>query len=525
MKLVCEPEFNDCTAGEMPALVRWYEKVILAAIIFIFLADQIRTAALRPFWFDELCSLVFSSLPTVKEMLRALPADGNPPLFFLLGRLCLHLPVHAEIALRLPSMIAIDITALMIYIIVRRNTGCIFSFFAMSIFLGCPFTHYAALDARPYALLLCFTGGAICFWQSAARGMHRRWALAGIAVCTAGAIFTHHYGVIYVTLPLAAGECVRAWHRRRLDYPVFAAILAGALSLFLTFPPMFHGQAGLLQAVKNCPVFWARPVLKSWWAYYSHATPSLISIYVFLALIFGAFLKRAAYNANRVSKEHIYLANRVCIEDLAAGSALIMVLPVMLLVTKLSTGYFTARYVMGSSLGVAIVFGMLLSLWNERWPEIKAFIVVGVVYCLLTALPVFWPVGPESEAARVQADPIYLSTPAQEPIVIADAIVFWPTWWYSDSSTRARLHYLSDLRYAVNQPDFLPEYALTLEQPYGVPKLDNYRDFLNSHGRFLLFSHRMPRLEWTINRLCAEGWRLTPIATSSRNILYQVDRP
>jgi uncharacterized membrane protein len=524
MRFKSKTEINDCSVRKIPTLIRWHEKIILAAIVSVFLAGQIRIAALRPFWFDELCSLVISSVPTVREMFNAISADGNPPLFFLLARLCLHLPLRAEIALRLPSMVAIDISALMIYLFVRRNTGSIFSFLAMSIFLGSSFGHFASLEARPYALLLCFTSSGICCWQSAARGIHRRWALVGVAVCMAGAIFTHHYGVIYVTLPLAAGECVRAWHRRKIDYPVIAAMLSGALSLFLTFPPMFRGQAELLKAVKNCPVYWARPALNSFWTYFL-AAPNLITILVFSALIFGAFLSYAAFGAKRASKEQVDSATQVRMEDLAAGSALAMILPVMLLVTNFGTGYFIAKYAIGSSLGVAIVSGLLLSLWNERWPEIKSFIAVGVIYCFITTLPVFWPVGPDSDLDRVQTDPIYLSTPAQEPIVIADAVVFWPTWWYSDSSTRARLHYLSDLSYAVNQPDFLPEYSLTLEQPYGVPKLDNYREFLNSHGRFLLFCHRMPRLEWTIDRLRSEGWRMTPIATSSRNILYQVDRP
>lgn len=517
-------EINDCPAGKIPVYVQWWEKVILAAIISISLADQIWTSSHRLFWFDELCSMVFSSIPTVKGMIRALPADGNPPLFFLLAHFCLHLPLRAEIAMRLPSMAAIDISGLMIYFFVRRNTGSIFAFWSMSLFLSGISAHNAAVDARPYALLLCFTSGAVCCWQSAARGNRRRWALAGVAVCMAGAIFTHHYGVIYVTLSLATGECVRVWQRHKIDYPILAAMLFGTLSLFLTFPPMLHAQADLLKAIKNCPVYWAHPQLKFLMAFFL-AVPGGLSILVFFVLFFCAFLYHEGFGAKRVSYEQIDRTSRLHVEDLAVGLALAMILPVMLLITKLGTGYFTPRYAIGSSLGIAIVSGLLLSLWNEQWPEIKAFTSIGVIYCLLVALPVFWPVGPYAEAAGIQADPIYLSTPAQEPIVIADALVFWPTWWYSDSSTRARLHYLSDLSYAVNQPDFLPEYSLTLEQPYGVPPLDNYREFLNSHERFLLFSHRMPRLEWTINRLRGEGWRLTPIADSNRNILYQVDRP
>jgi hypothetical protein len=125
----------------------------------------------------------------------------------------------------------------------------------------------------------------------------------------------------------------------------------------------------------------------------------------------------------------------------------------------------------------------------------------------------------------VQSNLLLRSAPNRDPIVIADAVVFWPTWWYSDAGARARLHYLADLSYAVKQPDFIPEYALSLEQPYGAPKLDNYRDFLAANREFLLFCVGMPRLEWVKERLQSEGWRLTPIASSDQNLLYRVERP
>jgi vacuolar-type H+-ATPase subunit I/STV1 len=48
---------------------------------------------------------------------------------------------------------------------------------------------FASLEARPYALLLCFTSVAICCWQAAMRGRHKRLATAGIAVAMSAAIF------------------------------------------------------------------------------------------------------------------------------------------------------------------------------------------------------------------------------------------------------------------------------------------------------------------------------------------------
>ena len=70
--------------------VRRYELVILLLVMMPVLCLQLRTAFLRPFWFDELFTFLVSSRSSLNEMFRAIPLDGNPPLYFILARLCLH---------------------------------------------------------------------------------------------------------------------------------------------------------------------------------------------------------------------------------------------------------------------------------------------------------------------------------------------------------------------------------------------------------------------------------------------------
>jgi len=523
MKLWRQRGPEDTTATNMPVLVNWQENIFLAAIISLSLFLEVRAASLRFLWFDEFSTWTVAAAPTIRGFFRALSADGNPPLYYLLAWVCLHLRLPVEIALRLPSIVAINIAALLVYLFVRRNTGSIYAILAMSIFLGSSFAHNYTLEARSYALLLCFTSAAICCWQSAAHGMNRRLALAGITASMAGAIFTHHYGVIYVTLPLLAGESVLTWERRRIDFPVFAAMLAGAVSLIITIPPMLHGQAALLKAIKLSPVFWARPSLWSLLMYH-HTLPQPMPILILAAGTLGAFLRFVVFTKNIRSGKKTEPTSRVRIEDIAAGLALVLVLPIILLVTKFGTGYFMARYAIGSTLGVALVSGLLLSRWSERLPRIEDFVPAIIIYCFSISLLGFWQGGQYQHITGVQSDPVFLSAPVQVPIVIADAVIFWPTWWYSDPGVRSRLHYLSDLSYALQQPDFIPEYTLILEQPYGAPKLDNYGDFVASHREFLLYCSGMPRIEWVKTRLSNEGWQLTPIAGSGSNVLYRVDR-
>jgi hypothetical protein len=50
------------------------------AILFAFFVTGVYAARLRPFWFDELSTLFMVDTPTIREMFRAIPTDGNPPL-------------------------------------------------------------------------------------------------------------------------------------------------------------------------------------------------------------------------------------------------------------------------------------------------------------------------------------------------------------------------------------------------------------------------------------------------------------
>lgn len=500
------------------------EKVCLASLLVLFVAFEIRAATLRPLWFDELSTLIVSTVPSIGEMLRAIPADGNPPLYFLLARISIHLPVSTELALRLPSIAAINIAAMMIYLFVRRNTSALFAFLAMGIFIAGPFGRFAALEARPYALLLCFTGIAICCWQSATRGQHRRLALAGIMTAMAGAIFSQPFGLIYVALPLLAGEGVRFWRKREIDFGMLASMSIGATALLITFPPMLHGLAGLLQAVKNSRNFWARPHLNELF-FYLKMFPSLNPPLIVGAGAVGALLRYGIFPKNRAGGENARPLPQVRAEDLAIGLMLALILPVMLLVSQFEAGYFMPRYAIGSDIGIAILLGLLPSPLSRRLPGVSAFAPAAVLYCSILALLTLWVEGPVPESPGLQSTPLFHSAPEGEPIVIAGAVPFLPTWYYSDPRTRARLHYLSDLSYAVKQPDFIPEYTLTLEQPYGAPKIDPYKIFLASHREFLLYCVGFPRFEWVKDRLIHEGWTLNSIASEGTETLYRVVAP
>ena len=496
------------------------EILLLILNILAFISIEIRADVLRPFWFDELSTMLVASRSSLQEMLRAVPADGNPPLYFLLARPFLSLPISTELALRIPSLVAINISAVATYLLLRRQTDSTCAFVGTSVFLATPMTRFAALEARPYSLLLCFTSLALLCWQSAIDGTHRRLALIGISSGMAGAILSHHYGVLYVSFPILAGELVRIWQSRKVDVPVLLALLLGAATLLITFPPMLRGQAGLLHAVKASSDFWARP---SWHdlQFYRMVFPPFILPFLLitgvLGAVLGVFIYRRPCKFHRNSEQ----SGR---DVWAAALVLLLMLPIMLLVSEAGTRYFVPRYAVGSALGVGIVSGLLCSRLRDRFSYLAPYFAAAVVYCFTLAALGLWIDGPRQPIAGLQSDQLLLSAPEGQPIVMADALRFLPTWWYSNSQVRSRLHYVGDLNYAIRQPDFLPEYSLALEQPYGAPRIDDYKSFGDSHGQFLLYCSGSSDLEWIKGRLQRDGWHLVPIGSEGSHRLYQVTR-
>jgi hypothetical protein len=465
----------------------------LGAMLAVLLAIYLHTIYTRQFWFDELSTLFITCTPTLREMFRAIPTDGNPPLYFLLARACLHLPIKVELALRLPALCAFLGAALCVYRFVRRHADIRYSFLAMSLFTAAGESSRHAYDARAYTLMLFFTGSALCCWRRACQS-NRCIALTGLAGSVAGAILTHQYGIIYVLTPVMAGEAVRIWHRRRIDLPMLGAAFVSVPLLLLTYPPTLRAQKLLLDAIRRWPVFWAHPRLSDL-THYADMFPLLIpSLVLFVAppvlLFYAATRRKDTLRASQI---------QMPIEDIAAATAAALLLPLMLLVTHLGTNYFRPRYGVGSTIGLAILTAMLLA----RFQATRLTAVLTVYACIISIVS-----ARGVHIVHLQPDALLVSDSSSEPIVVASALEFSPAWWYANPQLRDRLHYLVDLSYPRQHSDILPEYSLALESAYTPMQMEDYHRFTSTHTHFLLYCYGEQRLEWILQRLAAEGWHL-----------------
>jgi len=141
---------------------------------------------------------------------------------------------------------------------------------------------------------------------------------------------------------------------------------------------MLAAQAGLLKAVKQSAVFGARPRLASL-SLYRNMLPEFVPVAALAAAIPGLLAYCLTIGKGR-SGSHRLRVPPVPLEDYFAALALALILPVMPLVTRAGTGYFWARYAVGSVLGVAILTGLSISRLSQRLAAVDFLAIAGVFY-------------------------------------------------------------------------------------------------------------------------------------------------
>lgn len=492
------------------------EWALITAILACFSVLAIRAAAHRSLWFDEISTFTISSQPNLHSMFKAIPFDGNPPLYFLIERLFLALPVSTEVALRLPSVISWILGALLVYLFARRNCRNFDAIAAVCLYLAGIMEGATAVDARPYSLLLFFTLLAICAWQSAAFGNHKKVAQVVLTLSTAGAILTHQYGVIYVAVPIVAGELARSWRDRTLHLSLIGSMFIAWPLLLLTVPVTLSTQAPLLRSIKLTHDFIDRPRIGHL-GLYENTLPPFVPGFLLFTLIVVALWHVVRRDPLPV------LAREPRAEELCVAASLALLLPIMLLVAGAGTGYFVGRYAVGASIGTSLLVGLSLS-HMSRHPRLAMYLAdVTVVYSLIVGVLSFIVVRPSQQYAGAQKNALFLSASNSSQIVIADSITFSPTWWYSVPNDRKRVHYLYDLDSALTLNNPTGEFSLWLEQPYGAPHIEEYGGFLASHREFLLYCDaKYANLDWVKPRLLKEGWQLTLLGSEAGNALYRV---
>jgi len=171
---------------------------------------RLRFAATEPLWFDEAFTLAITSQPDWSGFWREVYLDSNGPAFYLLLRLWTDLFGASDLALRIPSLLAVAAAgAIPLVTPLRGLSRSARTTWAVLIFAWWGVGYF--LDARCYGVLLAVsTGQCLAFARLLDRPDRKRalvWAATG-----AVAILFHYYAVF---LGLAQGLIYLGWCRQR----------------------------------------------------------------------------------------------------------------------------------------------------------------------------------------------------------------------------------------------------------------------------------------------------------------------
>ncbi len=488
--------------------------LLLGAVSFVYFAATSVLASRKPMWNDELFTYFIAQAPTLSGIWSALltGADQTPFPFYVLTRWSLALFGVNEWALRLPEMIGVWVAGLCLFHIVARQTEGLYGFVAM-VFLFVTGANFYSYEARPYALVLAFSSLAWLFWQRATYGRSRKLSVLGFAASLAAAVCSHYYAV-FVFVPLGVGEFVRSIGRRRIDWPIWFAMM-GALSPLLFLAPLIQ------QARTYSQGFWARPSLYSIPDAYSvllMPTPLL----ALAALILGgtySLIRSVESRPQATSRYSLVLLHEVAV---AVGFVALPIIAV--LATMLTTGAFTFRYALPAVLGVSA----LVAVSAARLFQGHAVLGIAILFLSCAGFGMMSARNlqgtPEASLGKVYEligrEPI-----TSLPVVVSDAHSFMMLSHYAPRELSSRLVYLADPKTSLRHLGFdtIDRGILDLRPWFGF-HIEEYGRYLEAQPRFFVYvsGGRLGGLNWLLSELASAPYHIELRARIDDHLLLLV---
>jgi len=191
---------------------RWSAWLTVASLSVAYLAMTSTLISCRALWNDELFTYYIAVRPTFRDVWHTLltGAEQLPPFFYAVMRSGIAIFGLSEVSLRISEMFGVGVAALSVYWFSARRTSTVCAM-AGAIFLLCTAAYEYVYEARPYGLVLGFSGLALVAWQRATENSERRGiALGGLALMLTAAVHTHYYAPL-VLGPLRASEFTLDW--------------------------------------------------------------------------------------------------------------------------------------------------------------------------------------------------------------------------------------------------------------------------------------------------------------------------
>jgi hypothetical protein len=437
----------------------------------------------KPFWYDEIITLIAAKAPDASTAWKAaMETDANPPLPHMMVHFAIRWFGLNEVTARLPSIVGFWVFSLCLYLFVARRKGAVYGLCAL-LMPALTRAYYYSAEARGYGPELGFCGLALIAWQSAAERRHRAAALCGLALSLAGMMLCHYYAVL-VYLPLAGAEAIRARRMKRLDWAVWLAMAAGGV-------PLVWRAATILGVVKVASHTWADAYLRQGLEFWETGLAPGAAFAVMLAMALALTTRRAAEDRD---------ADPIPEHEWAAVVLLAAIPLVGVVGALLVTHMFNERYVLIGLAGFCLLAPMLAAQYLGRRSAAGAAM-LGVLAWGMVVRSLDHP----DAGNPFDGEPVLREALERGPVVIPDGQLYLQMWHYAPERYKSRLVFVMDNAAAVKYMgyDTIDGGVRTL-RPWTSMNLVEWSDFVRGTRQFTAYQTSL-RPGWVLSRVVAEG--------------------
>lgn len=481
----------------------------LAVITIAFFTNAVARAHAKPFWHDEIFTILFAQLPSVGEMWRA-ARDGidlMPPFNAVLTHLVRTVAGDGPIVTRLPPMVGVWIMAVAIFAAVRRrsNTAVALAAALLPIYTA---AYRYAIEARGYGLMLGCFGVAVYAWSEAALGRRRAVWLPLLSVSLGAGAWAHHFGALNLA-PIVAGELVRDLHRRKPDWGVWTAV-GGALAIML--PLMALATVALGQAGH----FWTRTDPAGVGETYLFLVRDLLTA----QLLVGAGLVIAFGRLEPLIVAPASSPARIPAHEIVAVMVCLLLPLVGVAMSGAGAGVFAPRYALSVVVGVCAAVPLFI--WRASGRSRLAAAILAVWMLTAVAQPVWaswraWGAPPDPLARR----PLLVDALARgERVCVTGGLMYLQFWYYAPPESRSRLCYLADpaaARRLVGTDSF--DVGFMALRRWTTVTVHDYDAFVDAHRAFTVYGAGSG---WLLARLAESGATVQQTDTELGARMYRV---
>lgn len=311
---------------------------------------------------DEANAIAIASAPTVRAMVDCLVRDGNAPLYPLLLRAWMAAVGHSDVSAQAFSIGWYLAACACLWGWMRQERGPRAGFTLLACILCWSAWYLAAIQVRPYSLVLLVTVVTLWNWVGILQGSRTGWStVLAFGVGAVATLYTHPWGVfsltglVAVTLALRMGQ---GGPMALLHCPIVRSLPA----ILLAYSPLLRAQ--LMQTGEKLAP-WSGPAgIESLLATGESLFRSLVPLIVALAVLSGWSWARRAWRRGRILET----------SGLSFPIAFLGTVPLLVQWAVLT-------------LGAAVVASRFITCWAERYALI---LTPALLFCLVVWLRKKW---------------------------------------------------------------------------------------------------------------------------------------